>query len=221
MITESFKLNFFSPIPPCNLIDPQYPEIMSNLVRIVEPLRKIRSRKAIDIYVSYILPEYWIIKISIISELIKESKTGDKIGLMGPEINGSAFELLKNTDVTMFTREDRENLLEILRENIRIFNTISKVPNENAGTLLTAIIKGSGSIQKLDLIMTVIGMISTKAISEFNPKVIHNLCILAGEYLSEFRTQIFMNNPVLKIRLQEPGKTISNVEMERLLALSS
>jgi hypothetical protein len=220
MITKNYELSFFSPVPIRSLTEPESPGIIANLVRIAEPLRDIHSRKDIDAYLNRVLPEYMIIKFVIVSEMTKDYKEVDVIKEIRPETNGTTFELFNRTNSELFTREDRECVLEVLKENNKIINTAAQIPSENAGALFNAIVKGSAPIQKLDIIMTVIALISLKIVSEFDSKTVHALCLQASRYLNEFRTQIFMNNPVLTKRLQEPVKTISNVEMEKLLGIS-
>lgn len=220
MITKGIEIRMVSPIDVQNLTDSNSQEIMSNLLRIAEPLRKIHSRKAMDIYLNRVLPEYMLIKFSIVGGVLAGAKEVEDKKRLISDTNGTVYDVLRQARSNLFASADREFFLEILQENIKIVNTATQVPKENAGALYNAFIKGSSPIQKLDLILTVILLIAADKIPEFSSNVIHNLCVLAGKYLNEFRTHIFINNPVLKKRLQEPGKTISDVDMERLLAVS-
>jgi hypothetical protein len=138
-----------------------------------------------------------------------------------PDLNGDILEAFSKSDLELFSLDDRQCLLAVLQENIRLVGFMNSVPKSNQEAQRNVFIQRFENLQKLDVLMTTISLIVLGLVTPREKKTIHRLCLSAQEHLKEFQNIVFVKSPLLTDRLKSKSKTISNDKMEQLLGLSN
>jgi hypothetical protein len=206
---------------PISSIEENLEPLFSKLLGFCRPLCETDNFKEIDRYLKEVMPNYIGLKWIMFSSQKDIPKESGEVKPFMRKVNSEIYEYLNGSDPEMFTKSDRLLLSEILSFNMKLADLLSKIPEENASYLTSALIDAWGTLNKIDLILTTIILIINKNIEIDDKSIIHKLCQAIKHYYKEVNIAFFMNNPVLVNRLRKPCKCISNKDMERLLELSN
>jgi len=209
--------------------EPKTERLFSKLVSFCSPLGKAHDFKYIDRHLNEILPSYSALKLMVTFHIFEDlalhaneemARQFENPTKMMQTVNSEMFDELNKTDSKIFDKSDREILLDVASSNMEIARLFSQIPQENIIYRDLALIDAFSSVQKMDLLFTTIFLIIKHRLQVDDKTIIHKLCLAIKRYLKEVHSAIFLNNPVLVSRLQEPSKNISNADMERLLEIS-
>jgi len=192
----------------------------TRLLHIAHLLSQADNARELRRYLGEAVPEYMAVNWAMAKHLEEAARERGGWSELVHDIHGELFQMLNTGATDIFLAVDRRILLDVLKQNTRLVDLLTKVPAENARALNSALMDGIAALQKLDLIITTIALIASKEVAIENTRVLHWLCLAARWYLREFQSALFANNPVLRNRLSHESRTISNEEMEHRLGLS-
>jgi hypothetical protein len=197
--------------------------LITRMLNLVRPLMNAQSprllRRMIDRVVLDYLPFKMLVSAKLLTPALEEDKTGSE--LMG-ELVGEGWQGLASQSSDIFSESDRHIIMGIMKMQGEIGLLADQTPPENVPALYSAFADAFWSIQKIDVATLTIGAIQYGELTPQHEKVIHWLCLALRQYLKEWQSALFSNNPVLQERLSRPLEslnTITTEELERRLGL--
>jgi hypothetical protein len=123
-----------------------------------------------------------------------------------------------------FSPSDRRIILDFLKMQAELAELAGQTPEENQPALYDAVADAFWSLQKIILCFFAVGAILLKALEPHDGRVLHWLCLAMKQYIMEWRSALFANDPILQERLSRPLNTLSTIssdEMRKRLGLQS
>jgi hypothetical protein len=161
------------------------------------------------------LPDYVSVKAVatgiVIGTAVERHQTGEELVV---EVNQAAIQSLDEGVAQFLSEKDRHILLAVLREQAQLSSLVRKVPQENQGHLYHALIEGYWTRLKLDMVTSAALLVATGDLAPGRPEIPHWLCLAARQFLDEWESILFENNPVLHERLSKPLEDLALIPLE-------
>jgi hypothetical protein len=195
-------------------------------MRMLDSLRPLMSaqsprvlRRMIDKIVLDYLPFKMLASAKLFKPALEKGKTGSEFM---SELVGEVWQGLGSKSSDIFTDSDRRIITEVMKMQAEIVLLADQTSPENVPALYSAVADAFWSIQKIDVATMAVGAIQYGELTPQHEKIVHWLCLALRQYVKEWQSALFSNNPVLQERLSRPLdelKTISLDELEEELGL--
>jgi hypothetical protein len=197
--------------------DKTFQLLMTRMLDSLGPLMSARSprllRRMIDRVVLDYLPFKMLASAKLLKPALEEGKTGsESLG----EVVGEVWQGLASTSGDIFSDSDRRIIMEVMKMQADIGLLADQTPQENVPALYSAVADAFWSIQKIDVATLAVGAIQYGELTPQHEKIVHWLCLALRQYLKEWQSALFGNNPVLQERLSRPLESLNTITTEEL-----
>ena len=203
--------------------DPIWEMLNSRLVTALQPVVAADNARHLRALVRSALAEFLpirtIIGMGITQQATERHLTGQQTVA---EINEKVWEILDPNVEWMFQTSDKKTLIHVIKAQAELGRLADEAPIENRADLLAAIADGFWALGKLDIVLTTVLLVALRELHPRHEKIVHWLCLAARDYLENWRSALFQNDPVLRERLSRPRgslQTITSEEMKRRLGV--
>ena len=197
-----------APNPLWRMLSDKMTVALSELMPATSP-RGLRSR------INRLLPDYASVR-SVTGILLSKEATHQ--GLTSNElvvsINQAAFAILEQGGNQFLSCKDAHIILAVMREEANFTELAENIPPENQPALYKALIEGYWTRHKLDMVISAALLIIVGDLQPVRRETTHWLCLAARQFLSEWESILFANNPVLRGRLSTPIEDLETVTLD-------
>ncbi len=192
----------------------------SKIKQVMGPLMTARNARQFRSRLKKAVVDYTPIRMWIVGAIAANAtKSGDSGESINKRVNESVLDTLITEAKGELSAQDRRVLLDMLKVNAELGRLLDKTPEDNKAVVIALLLDAQWTVQRLVVIQDAVLLIRNGELKPENNATLHWLCLAAKLAIKEWQSIVFGHSPLLRARLQQPRKVLSDEEMGKRLEL--